>query len=232
MNRNDPPTIDDRVSIAERTLAELAVLHPAASRVFHRHGLDYCCGGKRALEAVCHEKGLDAAVIRAEILSEESRSTDRVAWSERPLEELVTFIVTRYHQSLRTELPDLIALAEKVETRHGNKASCPRGLAAHLRQVHEAVLEHLAKEEQVLFPLISAGHGSRANGPVQAMEHEHREHAVNLRRIRELTQDLVPPPEACTSWRALYLRLDQLEAELMEHIHLENNVLFPRALCD
>jgi regulator of cell morphogenesis and NO signaling len=96
--------------------------------------------------------------------------------------------------------------------------------------VHASVLEHLAKEEQVLFPMIQAGHGRHASGPVQAMEHEHHDHAASLKRIRDLAHDLVPPQEACTSWRVLYLRLNQLEADLMEHIHLENNVLFPRAL--
>ena len=130
----------------------------------------------------------------------------------------------------RLELPELVALAEKVEDRHAEKSTCPRGLAAHLGQVHEAVLSHLAKEEEILFPMIVDGLGARAGSPIQVMEHEHLDHARNLRRTRELAHDFVPPQEACTTWQALYLRLDNLEAELMEHIHLENNVLFPRAL--
>lgn len=211
------------------TLAELALSSPAASRVFHRQGLDYCCGGRRSLDDACRQADLDPETILSEIRSQ-SASTDRLSWSQRPLGELIDFIVERYHTALRAELPELVALAEKVETRHGDKLTCPRGLAAHLTAVHEAVLEHLAKEEQVLFPMILGGHGSHAGGPVQVMEMEHRDHAANLQRTRELTGDLVTPPEACTSWSALYLRLLELEAELMEHIHLENNVLFPRAL--
>jgi regulator of cell morphogenesis and NO signaling len=212
------------------TLAELAVAHPLASRVFHREGLDYCCGGKRSLEEACRERGLASATILAEIESLEPGRADRLSWAERPPAELVRFIVDRYHSELRLELPDLVALADKVEDRHADKPTCPRGLAAHLRQVHEAVLSHLAKEEEILFPMIIAGMGARAGSPIQVMEDEHLEHARNLRRTRELAHDFVPPAEACTTWQALYLRLDNLEAELMEHIHLENNVLYPRAL--
>ena len=92
------------------------------------------------------------------------------------------------------------------------------------------MLEHLAKEEQVLFPLILGGRGRMAGGPISAMESEHDDHAASLRETRRLTADLVAPDEACTTWRALYLRLGALEAELMDHIHLENNVLFRRVL--
>jgi regulator of cell morphogenesis and NO signaling len=210
------------------TLAELAITYPSASRVFHREGLDYCCGGKRSLEEVCAARGLDAASLMEEI--ERTETPDARSWSDRPLNDLITHIVDHYHRSLREELPQLVALAAKVETRHADKESCPRGLAAHLDGVLGSLLEHMSKEEQVLFPMIQGGYGKRAAGPVQAMEHEHHDHAESLRRTRALAHDLVPPEEACTSWRALYLRLNELEADLMEHIHLENNVLFPRAL--
>ena len=104
------------------------------------------------------------------------------------------------------------------------------GLAAHLRTMHAAILEHLDKEEQVLFPLLRAGRGSGAGSPIHAMEQEHVDHGRALDRLRELTANLTAPAEACPTWRALYLRLGRLADELMEHIHLENNVLFPRAL--
>ena len=148
----------------------------------------------------------------------------------RPLAELVDFIESHYHRRLREELPELVALALKVESRHAEKASCPRGLRAHLEGVHQAVLEHLAKEEQVLFPMIRGGRGRMAAGPIDVMESEHVDHAENLQQIRRLTAELTAPEEACPTWRALYLRLGELERELMEHIHLENNVLFRRVL--
>jgi regulator of cell morphogenesis and NO signaling len=214
------------------TLADLAVTHPAAARVFYRHGLDFCCGGRRPLADVCAERGLDAGTLMADIEAEATVPGDERRWDREPLPALIAFIVETFHRRLRDTLPDLVRMADRVEQRHAEKSSCPRGLAAHLRAVHEGVLEHLDKEEQVLFPLIVAGHGRRAIGPVHVMEMEHEEHARDLATIRRLTSDLQPPAEACTTWRALYLGLQQFEEELMVHIHLENNVLFRRALAE
>lgn len=215
---------------ASSTLADLAVTHPAAARVFRRHRLDFCCGGRRPLDEVCRERHLDAAAILTAIADEDPLVADQRRWDEAALSALVDHIVSVYHARLREQLPSLIAMAHRVETRHADKASCPRGLAAHLEAMHEAVLEHLQKEEQILFPLIVSGMGQRAGGPVHVLEVEHEHHGEDLQTVRRLTGDLVPPDEACTTWRALYMGLQQLEQELMEHIHLENNILFRRAL--
>lgn len=212
------------------TLAELATVLPAASRVFHRHGLDFCCNGARPLAAACAERGLDPQAVLAEVAAE-GQGVTKERWDQRPLAEIVDFIVGYYHRRLREELPQLLAMAERVEQRHADKPSRPQGLAAHIAHVHLAVLDHLEKEEQILFPMLKSGRGAMAAGPVQVMELEHDDHAANLRRTRQLAHDLVPPEEACNTWRALYLRLAEFEAELMEHIHLENHVLFQRALC-
>jgi regulator of cell morphogenesis and NO signaling len=214
------------------TLADLAVTHPSASRVFHRHGLDFCCHGRRPLAEACAERGLAAEGVMAEIAAEEASAPDLPRWDERPLADLVRHIVDYYHERLRAELPELVSLAAKVETRHAEKKSCPRGLREHLEGIHQSVLEHLAKEEQVLFPMIAGGRLMMAAGPISVMEAEHVDHAENLQKTRRLTADLVAPEEACPTWRALYLRLVSFEAELMDHIHLENNVLFRRALAD
>jgi regulator of cell morphogenesis and NO signaling len=211
------------------TLADLAIAHPAASRVFQRVGLDYCCGGRKALAEACASKGLDADAILSAITAEEARA-DLPHWGTAPLSELIHFIVERYHEPLRAELPALISQAARVEHRHANTAGCPRGLRDLLECMHERVLEHLEKEERVLFPMILDRFGKRAAGPVRVLEEEHDEHGRNLGRIRQFTNNFTPPPLACATWRALYLRLAALESELMDHIHLENNVLFPRAL--
>lgn len=212
----------------DTTLAELATVHPAAARVFLTHGLDFCCRGRRSLTAACAEKGLDPHGILAEI--EGATAGDQASWSDRPVPDLIEHILTRYHARLRSDLPALIAMAEKVETRHADKPAVPAGLAHHLRAMHAAVLDHLAKEERILFPMILAGRGAMCAGPIQVMEAEHGDHGESLARVRALAGDLVPPPEACTTWRALYMGLAVLESDLMEHIHLENNVLFPRVL--
>src|SRR5262245_59730462 len=138
----------------QTTLAELATKHPAASRVFHRHGLYFCCHGNRALDEACGERGLVPSSMLEEIKSEERICGELPSWETKPLSNIITYIVSYYHARLREELPLLIQMAERVEKVHGAKASCPDGLADHLKFMHAAVLEHLSKEEVVLFPLI------------------------------------------------------------------------------
>lgn len=209
------------------TLAELATEHSAASRVFQRVGLDFCCKGLRSLEAACRERGLDADALLAEI---ESSSAPSRALGDESTGALITFIVEHYHERARAELPLLIAMAAKVERVHAKRPACPLGLSEHLTRMREELLLHMVKEEKVLFPLLSSGQSSGLHGPVQVMEAEHRDHGAHLARLRELAHDFVAPPDACATWQALYLRLNDFERELMEHVHLENHVLFPRAL--
>jgi regulator of cell morphogenesis and NO signaling len=212
------------------TLAELAVAHPAAARVFYANRLDFCCGGRRPFADACRERGLDAKAILDEIGREEAVAEPATRWELAPLPALVDHIVTHYHRRLRESLPDLVRMAHRVEARHRERAACPAGLAALLEQMQRSVLDHLEKEETILFPAILRGTSARIASPVTVMELEHQHHKGDLLRIRTLTNDLTPPAEACTTWRALYAGLQQLEQELMAHIHLENNILFRRAL--
>lgn len=221
---------DEAMNAQTVTLADLAVTRPGATRVFLANGLDFCCGGRRPLTEACAEKGLNPETILQAIAVADQDGGDLTRWAHRSVAELADFIVNHYHARLRSEIPELILLADKVEQVHADKVSCPRGLAALLHTMHAAVLDHLAKEEQILFPMIRAGRGHGAGGPIHVMEQEHEDHGRSLARLRALTADLTAPPEACPTWRALYLRLGRLADELMEHIHLENNVLFPRAL--
>ena len=211
-------------------LADLAATRPAASRVFRRHRLDFCCGGQRPLADACAERGLDPAAVLREIEDETVHPDDPASMVSAPVETIVPHILTRYHEPLRRELPELIALATKVERVHADKEGCPHGLAPHLELMHADILSHMAKEEQVLFPMILSGAGARTRGPITVMLHEHDDHGDNLKKMRALAFDFRAPEAACTTWRALYLRLEELEGELMDHIALENNVLFPKAL--
>jgi len=212
------------------TLAELAVAHPAAARVFYANRLDFCCGGRRPFAEACRERGLDAKALLDEILVEESSSEPATRWELAPLADLIDHIVNHYHRRLRIALPNLIRMARRVEERHGDKVSCPVGLAALLELVHTSVLDHLEKEETILFPALLRHTNADLSRPVYVLEFEHEHHKGDLQRIRALTDDLTIPDEACTTWRALYGNLQQLEQELMDHIHLENNILFRHAL--
>ena len=214
----------------DRTLGELVTELPAAAKVLHQHGLDFCCGGKQSFAHACQAEGLDPEEIIREIEAQPSGSEKDVRWDQRPLEDVIQHILMTYHEPLKVEVPRLVDLAAKVEEVHADKPDCPNGLSKLLADIQLAVESHLAKEEQILFPLIIAGRGQTAHMPVQVMLHEHDDHGRNLRRIRELTHDFRLPKDACASWRELYRALGELAVELMDHIHLENNILFPRAL--
>ena len=215
----------------EQTLGQLATAVPIAARVFHRHGLDYCCGGNRSLATACAEGGLDLGTVLGELETAAAASPGTgERWMERTVPELVGHILERYHIPLKLELPRLAELARTVERVHGSKASCPTGLGQHLAEMQRAVEEHLLKEEQILFPLMLTAPGRLARMPIQVMMAEHEDHGEALRRTRALTDDLRLPGDACLKWRELYRALGELEEELMEHIHLENSVLFPKVL--
>jgi len=215
---------------AEVTLADLAVAKPGAARVFLDHGLDFCCHGRRSVAEACMEKGLNPAAILQAIESHPGSNDNLTAWKDRPLAELADYIVERYHGWLRAEFPGLLTMAKKVEAVHAGKPTVPAGLAAHLEHLYEETVSHLQKEEMILFPMIHRGMGRGCGGPINVMEAEHRDVGTALEQTRALTANLTAPAEACPTWRALYLGLTRLEAEFMEHIHLENNILFPRAL--
>ena len=214
----------------QKTLGELATVLPAAAEVLRRYRLDYCWAGTRSLGDACAAEDLDAEAVLRDIEAAGAGDADAVRWDRRPLDELVRHIVSHYHTRLREKLPRLVDLAYRVERAHADAPELHGELADLLVEIEAAVESHLAKEEQILFPLIVAGRGPIAHMPVQVMMQEHEDHGRNLRRVREITHDLAPPQRACESWRELYRALGALEAELMDHIHLENNILFPRAL--
>lgn len=215
------------------TIGEIARQHPLATRVFARHGIDFCCGGGRPLADVCAEKGLDYEGILAEIEKETASDGGPSPrdWGKAPLGELIDHILKVYHAPLYEELPRIFAMAKKVHDVHGDKdPERLRGILEVFHGLKQELEQHFWKEEQVLFPMIRAGRGAMAGGPVSVMEHEHDGAGQALARLSELTDEYTPPAEACNTWRALYHGLGALERSLHEHIHLENNILFPRAL--
>lgn len=216
------------MKIIEQTLGDLVMANPAAARVLHRYRLAHCCGGRQSLDEACTAESINVEEVIRDIEAEGIRNSAPVdRWDQRPPDELVQYLLDRFHTPLRTELPRLTELAEKVERVHADRPDRPRGLTALLTEVHAAVESHLDKEEQIIIPLIVSGQGHNARMPVQVMMQEHEDHGQNLQRIRRLTADLTIPADACKSWRGLYRALAELEIELMDHIHLENNILFP-----
>ena len=211
---------------AGRTLSDIAASLPGATAVFRRRKMDFCCGGGVPLAEAAAAKGLDLAALEAELgaLGGGAAPAD----ADQPNEALIGRILERYHAVHRRELPELVRLARRVEAVHRENPHVPAGLADLLEEMEQEMMSHMMKEERILFPMMLAGQGAMAGGPIAMMRHEHDDHGDRLARIMDLTGHATPPPGACTTWRALYAGIQKFAEDLTEHVHLENNVLFPR----
>lgn len=218
------------MTLLDQPLGQLARQLSGATRIFHEYQLDFCCGGKHSLREAANAAGVDGALIAARLqgLPGMAESEER-DWSAASATELVDHILTRFHEVHRQQLPELIRLARKVEQVHAAHESCPAGLADHLAAMQQELESHMQKEEQVLFPMLARGHGALATSPITVLRMEHDQHGVALQRLDALTHGITLPRGACNTWRALYLGLRTLHDDLMQHIHLENNILFDRA---
>ncbi len=226
-----------------QTVGEMAASSMAAVNVLERYGIDYCCAGKRLFEDVCREKGLAAASVAGEIAEAATAACEPAKdWNVEPLQELIRHIVATHHDYLRAELPRLGLRLHKVVQVHGEKnPAALHELEAMFLGLAQELTLHMQKEEMMLFPAIaryeSAVHsglplpaapfGSIAN-PIGVMEAEHESAGSALSRIRELTGGFQAPPYACATYHAMLDGLKALETDLHTHIHLENNILFPR----
>lgn len=209
---------------ADQPIGQIAVQWPGATAVFRRLKLDFCCGGQVPLAQAAAARGLDVQDILAELAA--LQRSDAVPDSPSAA-ALIDHILHRYHEVHRQQLPELIRMARRVEAVHREHPDVPAGLADHLETMHEELLSHMAKEEQVLFPLLRAGGHPFVGQPIGMMRAEHTEHGAALERLQALTHDATPPQGACNTWRALYAGIAQLADDLVQHIHLENNLLFP-----
>lgn len=210
--------------LEQQSIGQIAVELPGATAVFRRHKLDFCCGGQVSLQRACADKGLDTVTVLAELAG--LRRDDRVP-DEPDAAKLIDHILTRYHAVHREQLPELIRMARRVEAVHRDHPAVPVGLADQLEAMEAELLAHMAKEEQILFPAMARG-ASGLQMPIGMMREEHTGHGAELERLAALTHDHTPPPGACNTWRALYAGTAVLTDDLISHIHLENNILFPQ----
>ena len=227
----------------QRTVAEIALEKPQAAAVFEKLGIDYCCGGSKPLAAACEEAGIDVKHVEDLLDGPGKNEAETENWGQRSLADLIGHIVERHHAYCREESLRLQPLLAKVVSVHGERHP-------ELAQVQELFISlrnelsmHMMKEEQMLFPYIirseeAATHKSAAprapfgtvKNPVRMMVTEHDDAGHLVKEIRGLTGSFTTPGDACTSFRALYKGLEAFEADLHLHIHLENNLLFPRAI--
>jgi regulator of cell morphogenesis and NO signaling len=232
-------------STPETTVAEIAMEHPSSVRVFETLGIDYCCGGKRSLGDACARAALDVKRV-LELLEKadrESQVQEPANWSDKGLAELIAYIVEKHHAFARQEIPRIEALLSKVVAKHGPTHAELQEIDQLFRAIAQELATHMMKEEQILFPYIARSEQAIAKGepmppacfgsvrqPIAAMVAEHDDAGALLEQIRSLSGEYTPPSGACPSFIALYRGLAEFERDLHRHVHLENNILFPRAI--
>lgn len=218
----------------------MVVERPGRAKVFERFGIDYCCGGGVSLGEACAGKGLDTeAVLRElEIYDAGAGAEDQADWSRATMSELTGHIEEVHHGYLREALPRLAFLVDKVTRVHWERHPELQELRRVFGSLREELELHMAKEEQVLFPLCRElersekkpeFHCGSVNNPISVMVREHEDAGNHLAAMRELTGGYEPPADACNSYRAMLDGLAELEQDMHRHVHEENNILFPRA---
>lgn len=219
---------DTAPAIATRAprLGEVVATIPGASAVMRAYGIDFCCRGDVSLADAAGAHGLTLSFIEAR-LRELERTVPEPAADSAP-GVLIGYVLTRFHEAHRRELPELIELAKHVEgVQHGHPA-VPKGLTEVLVRVAADLDLHMRKEEQMLFPMMAGGGHPHIRNPINCMRHEHDHHREVAILLDALVQGGLVPEDACTHWRALAIGLRKLIDDLMAHIRFENEVLFPR----
>tara|TARA_R110000868_G_scaffold162903_3_gene394769 strand:- start:257052 stop:257759 length:708 start_codon:yes stop_codon:yes gene_type:complete len=227
---NDPAQTN-LMDLAGRKIGDLIASFPGATLVFRRHKVGFCCSSSKSLAEVAQRKGFDAEVIARELC--DLPKGPLTLPDVNDVDAFIDYILTRYHQTHRDELAELILLARKVEAVHGDHPDVPVGLSDALFEMAEQLDAHMAKEEMVLFPAMRkmCEDGSIAVQlvmPIHCMREEHDDHGEAIHRLQKLTNHFTLPDGVCGSWRALYSGTAKLVEDLVAHIHLENEVLFPR----
>lgn len=230
----------------ERTVRELALEIPSAAKVFEQLGIDYCCGGKQTLDQACRAAGVETGKVVTALDAAQSSGDAKGSatdWPSAPLADLIAHISRTHHEYTRQAIARLGPLFDKVCSVHGTNHPELLQLRDTFRNLGGELTTHLMKEELVLFPYVERMEESvlqhepilpppfgSVQNPVAMMEHEHDSAGDALRALRTGSNGFAPPSDACTSYQVLYRSLAELEADLHQHIHLENNILFPRAI--
>ncbi|MEO7990920.1 MAG: iron-sulfur cluster repair di-iron protein [Chryseolinea sp.] len=236
-------TITNNQLLKSITVADVALNFPQALKILQRHSLDYCCGGKKPFVQVCEKAGLDVNVIWQELQHAKANhgSDKRMHFDSWNAPLLIDFILQHHHTYVRESIPLIQELLDKVCNVHGEDSPFLLDVRENFSALAEELLDHLPKEEEILFPAIrklfkqqDESHDlgfipSNLQTPIAMMEHEHDRAGHLIKEIRRITNNYTPPVYACPTFKATYIMLEQFDQDLMQHIHLENNILFPKA---
>lgn len=228
----------------ETKVKEIVVANPGATQILEDAGVDYCCGGNRSLHDACAHAGVPAEEILNRLRESRAQTVPGDAdWISAPLGELTRHIREQHHHYVRKAIPRIENLLKKVKAEHGGKHSEIAEIEGLFLSLGQEMIMHMQKEEQILFPYIDALERSSlgnepleppffqtVRNPIHAMMQEHDSAGEFVKQIRKASSVYSPPADACPSYQALYRDLHDFEADLHQHVHLENNILFPRAV--
>lgn len=229
----------------DETLGEIATKDLRKAEVFKKYGLDFCCGGKKTVKEACAEKGIDVTIVEKELQNADKAISDMrpLPYNDWSMSFLADYIVNTHHSYVKKILPDLEAYADKVARVHGKQHPELLEINQLVKDVCNELAPHMIKEESILFPFIkqldtndsSAAfqqhHAFKSvESPIDMMEHEHEIVGRKMEEIRELSKNYTVPDDGCASYSFLFKSLDEFEKDLHIHVHLENNILFPKAL--
>lgn len=226
------------------TIGEMVASDYRKAEVFRKFGLDFCCGGKKTLEKACEKKGLDVVEVKKALKAvEDDFTTNTEDYNSWELDFLADYIINKHHKYIENSHPMLFEFSQKVARVHGSRHAEVVDIAHYYIEVAEELQLHMQKEEMILFPYIKELAIAKRNGtpmerpqfgsiqnPINMMEAEHESAGGNMEKIRELSNNFTPPEDACNSYRVLFAKLKEYEADLHHHIHLENNILFKKAI--
>lgn len=226
------------------TIGQLVAEDYRTAQIFRSFKLDFCCGGDKTVKEACQDKGVEYHEVRQALQQlQKTAGTEQHNYNDWSLDFLIDYIVNNHHKFTRNKLPEIGQYSKKVAAVHGGRHPELQQIYYEFTQLHGEMINHLEKEEEILFPYVkqlvkaretgerpeTPGFGKAAN-PIAMMEHEHDEAGAAMEKIRELCDDFSPPEDACTTYRLLYENLEAFEKDLHKHVHLENNILFPKAL--
>ncbi len=234
----------ETMNMITTTIGELVSKDYRKADIFKKYGLDFCCGGKKTIAQACKSKGVDVVQIEKELNALDSTygipSEDYNSWD---LYFLTDYILNTHHKYVKRAIPIIYEYTQKVAKVHGNKHPEAIAIAEKFLMIVDELNRHICKEEEILFPYIKHLSTANTNGmkiesspfgtvenPIHAMEHEHDEVGKMMEEIKNLTNNYTPPSDACTTYKVSYSKLKEFEDDLHKHIHLENNILFKKAI--
>jgi regulator of cell morphogenesis and NO signaling len=228
----------------DETIGQIAASDIRKAEIFKKYGLDFCCGGKKTVKEACASKGLDVTKIEQELQqADKNVSTRPMPYNDWSLDFLVDYIINTHHAYIRKTLPEIRGYAAKVLKVHGAQHPELKHIQPLVENINDELIPHMTKEEKILFPyikqIVQAKNENRSlqtsgfnsvQTPINVMEMEHDIVAEDLEEIKTLSNNYTIPQDACASYNLLYKMLSEFEDDLHTHIHLENNILFPKVI--